>query len=146
MESMLRYSSKEDVNAFLEAINGKLQSMCTHQMASVGVFRFCDGVACDRIPVRARLDGSSELPAVRRAVPPPIREFEGHGKHDGEGHHRKECAAEGEDLRELARGDLEAGWLPSWMVICRSARRCWITRTLIRFSTTTSRSRILAAS
>lgn len=37
VESMLRYSSKEDVNAFLEAINGKLQSMCTHQMASVGV-------------------------------------------------------------------------------------------------------------
>ena len=42
VESMLRYSSKEDVNAFLEAINGKLQSMCTHQMASVGVFCLID--------------------------------------------------------------------------------------------------------
>lgn len=108
-------------------------------------FCFCDCVACDRILVRACLDGSAEFPAVRRAVPPPIREFEGHGKQDGEGHHRKECVAEGENLRELARGDLKAGRLPSWMVICRSAKRCWITRTPIRFSTTTSRSRILAA-
>ena len=45
--SMLRYSSKEDINAFLEAINGKLQSMCTNQMASVGIFHIFDCVARD---------------------------------------------------------------------------------------------------
>ena len=34
--SMLRYSSKQDIEAFLEAIRGKLHAMSTHQVASVG--------------------------------------------------------------------------------------------------------------
>lgn len=33
--SMLRYGSKKDIEAFLEAIRGKLHSMTTHQIASV---------------------------------------------------------------------------------------------------------------
>ena len=33
--SLLRYSSKQDVEAFLEAIRGKLHAMATHQVASV---------------------------------------------------------------------------------------------------------------
>ena len=39
---MLRYSSKEDINAFINAISGKLQSMCIHQMASVVLEWLCD--------------------------------------------------------------------------------------------------------
>ena len=34
--SMLRYGSKKDIEAFVDAIRGKLFSMATHQIASVG--------------------------------------------------------------------------------------------------------------
>ena len=33
--SLLRFSSKDEVEQFIKAITGKVQSMCIHQVASV---------------------------------------------------------------------------------------------------------------
>ena len=45
--SMLRYGSKKDIEAFVDAIRGKLFSMATHQIASVGYRIDRYYVACD---------------------------------------------------------------------------------------------------
>lgn len=40
--SLLRYSSKDEVEQFIKAITGKVQSMCIHQVASVHLSSLLD--------------------------------------------------------------------------------------------------------
>ena len=61
---MLRYGSKKDIEAFVDAIRGKLFSMATHQIASVGYRIDRYYVACDWVCIWRDSHSTSEFPPV----------------------------------------------------------------------------------